>query len=550
MNRRENVGVMGHDVHMTTTDDSMARLVSMALALGAQEVAGWSREEFELIGRFAARPQSLSQSDIASLREAIREGQDPLGDEFYRIRSAEARRPLGQTYTPEAIINSMIEWSAAQSIPDRVIDPGSGSGRYILAAARRFPKAQLLAIDIDPLATLMTRASLAAAGHAASATVALGDYRIMGAAPHVGRTLYIGNPPYVRHHQIDSTWKQWLLKTAQERGLRASALAGLHVHFFLATAQQAAPGDFGTFITSAEWLDVNYGSLVRQLLLDGLGGTAIHVIEPEARPFADAVTTGAITCFEVGKAHAKMRLRRVKDTKNLGSLEGGREISRARLADANRWSVLTRVTPKLPKDFVELGELARVHRGTATGANDVWVTDMNDGRIPRSCLVPAVTRARELFAAGERLKSAENLRCIIDIPSSLQDLNDEEHAAVRAFLKFAEEQGVREGYLASKRRVWWNLGVRQAAPILASYMARRPPAFVLNDAHASYLNIAHGIYPRMELPPQALERLAAHLRTEVSQTQGRTYAGGLTKFEPKEMERLPVPAVETLLNGL
>ena len=43
-------------------------------------------------------------------------------------------------------------------------------------------------------------------------------------------------------------------------------------------------------------------------------------------------------------------------------------------------------------------------------------------------------------------------------------------------------------------------------------------------------------------PEPWMDGLAAFLRRSVSQAQGRTYAGGLTKFEPGEMERLPVPA--------
>jgi hypothetical protein len=72
-------------------------------------------------------------------------------------------------------------------------------------------------------------------------------------------------------------------------------------------------------------------------------------------------------------------------------------------------------------------------------------------------------------------------------------------------------------------------------------MARRPPAFVRNLAGARHVNIAHGLYPREPLPPAALDGLAAYLRRSVTRGQGRTYAGGLTKFEPGEMERLPVP---------
>jgi hypothetical protein len=87
----------------------------------------------------------------------------------------------------------------------------------------------------------------------------------------------------------------------------------------------------------------------------------------------------------------------------------------------------------------------------------------------------------------------------------------------------------------------------EPAPILATYMARRPPAFVRNLAAARHVNIAHGLYPREPLPAAALDSLAAYLRGSVTAAQGRVYAGGLAKFEPGEMERLLVPA-PSLLN--
>lgn len=105
-----------------------------------------------------------------------------------------------------------------------------------------------------------------------------------------------------------------------------------------------------------------------------------------------------------------------------------------------------------------------------------------------------------------------------------------------------------QGYIAAHRRAWWSIGLRDPAPILATYMARRPPAFVMNAADARHINIAHGLYPRQQLPQRALGRLAECLRDSISLTQGRTYAGGLTKFEPKEMERLPVPDLASLLS--
>lgn len=525
---------------------SLADLVQACLELGAEAAGALDAEERQLVEQWPNRNRHVLAADLA---ERIRGGEDPLGEAYCRLVSPQDRRPLGQTYTPGPVIAAMIDWADDNGSPRRIIDPGAGSGRYLLAAARRFPEAEVLGVDVDPLATLMLRANIAASGLGDRASVRLGDYRSLEIPKVDGPTLFIGNPPYVRHHQIAAHWKQWLQTTAKRRGLDASGLAGLHVHFFLATTEHGKPGDYGTFITSAEWLDVNYGRLVRELLLDGLGGQSLHVLEPQAAPFSDAVTTGAITCFHLGDKPESIKVRHVETVSNLGRLSEGREISRQRLAEANRWSVITRVTPKLGEGFVELGELCRVHRGAVTGANKVWIAQ-HDVDLPEEVLYPSVTKAQDLFRAGERLSAKDALRYVIDLPVDLDVFSANERKRIDKFLRLAKGKKAHEGYVATNRKAWWSVGLRKAAPVLATYMARRPPAFVRNDVEARHINIAHGLYPRQPLDSLTLDNLASHLRTAVTLAQGRTYAGGLTKFEPKEMERLPVPDLSVLREGL
>lgn len=524
--------------------ESLATLVAVSLALVGRLDDLHAEERFLLEPDITASPTLVS-----TVRDLVRTGADPLGDAYCSLVSPAQRRPLGQTYTPERIVESMVAWASDQGNPVRIVDPGAGSGRYLLAAARQFPDAEVIGADIDPMATLMLRANISASGLSDRATVHLGDYRAFSLPPVEGPTLFVGNPPYVRHHQIGAEWKRWLLATAKRRGLTASGLAGLHVHFFLATAELGRPGDLGAFITSAEWLDVNYGKLVRQLLLDGLGGESLHVLDPAAAPFADASTTGAITCFKIGETPESMKVRHVKTVEDLGRLDQGRPITRQRMSEANRWSVLTRVTPKLPAGFVELGELCRVHRGTVTGANDIWVDRTGQVDLPPDVLFTSVTKAADLFTAGERLLPGTPLRRVIDLPVDLDEIEESDRQRVDRFLRAAKRKHAHLGYIATNRKAWWSVGLRQPAPVLATYMARRPPAFVRNDVSARHINIAHGLYPRQDMEALVLDRLAAHLRTSVTLGQGRVYAGGLTKFEPKEMERIPIPSLEMLVEG-
>jgi adenine-specific DNA-methyltransferase len=499
--------------------------------------------EKELISQ-TGRP---SRHVIDEYGSRIRAGQDPLGTELCELRSPAKRRETGATYTPPAIIEAMISWAAGiDPAPGRVIDPGVGSGRFLSAAANRFPNAKLIGVDIDPLALLIARANAAVRGYAHRLQLQLGDYRSVDLAPSQERTLYIGNPPYVRHHNISEHWKAWFAATARRFGFKASKLAGLHIHFFLRTRQIAKAGDYGAFITAAEWLDVNYGSTLRGILADGLGGTSVHVIDPKAQPFEDAFTTAAVTCFQVGHRPAHFFMRAVDRLEDLAPLDKGRAVQWEQMAKASRWSAFLRENKERPAGFIELGELFRVHRGQVTGSNEAWIAGEVADLIPKRFLRPTVTKARELFTVGAELVSTGSLKRVVDLPVSLDGLLEDEIKSVRKYLLWAKSLGADASYVAQHRRAWWAVELRPPAPVLVTYMARQAPAFVRNTAKARHLNIAHGLYPRTPLSDGQLAAILVWLRRHVGLSGGRVYAGGLVKFEPKEFERIPIPALEDI----
>lgn len=487
-----------------------------------------------------------SPDRIKQVVRAIASGDDPLGDAFCRLRPSRIRRNQGAVYTPAPIVESMITWAATEGTPQRVVDPGAGSGRFLFAAGRIFPRAELVAVESDPLAALVLRANATALGMAERLTLHVCDYRTIHLTAIDGSTLFIGNPPYVRHHDISPSEKDWLSTTAATFGLRASRLAGLHIHFVLKTCCLARPGDYGAFITSAEWLDVNYGDVVRKAFVNILGGVSLHVMAPTATPFPGSEVTGAISCFRVGDKADHIRLRSVRKPSALRALQGGRIVPKSRLYAARRWSPLLRPVKRAPRGYVELGELCRVHRGQVTGCNAVWIAGGYPGTLPDTVLIPSITRARELFNAVPALMSTIMLRQVIDLPVDLGDLDDVAQTEVHRFLRWAKSMGADDSYIAKNRRSWWAVQLRDPAPLLCTYMARRPPAFVRNPCGARHLNIAHGIYPREPLSANTLDALANWLQKNVSTSSGRTYAGGLTKFEPREIERILIPPPEQL----
>lgn len=497
--------------------------------------------------RKLARAGTATDTEVKAARSAMARGKDPLGDAFLKLRTGEERRTLGAVYTPDHIVKAIISWAKAQPVlPAQIVDPGCGSGTFLAAAAKAFPKADLVGVEIDPLAALMTRARAEVLGFAERLTMVVKDYREARLPAAGGARLFIGNPPYVRHHDIGEKWKAWYADAAARLGFKASKLAGLHLHFFLRTREIARPGDFGAFITAAEWMDTNYGSTLRAMLADGLGGMAVHVIAAEAHPFADAMTTGAVTCFKVGDRPDQLIMRSVDRVEDLGSLDEGRAVSWDDATPKAKWSILVREAVARPAGMIELGELFRVQRGQVTGSNATWIENAHMKGIPDRFLFPCVTKAVDLINAGETLADGARLRRVLDLPVSLADLDADERKAVDWFLRWARKHDVHKGYIASHRAAWWSVELKRPAPILSTYMARRAPAFVRNLTAARHINIAHGLYPREDLSEAELMAVLRWLRANAGREGGRTYAGGLTKYEPKELERLLIPSLEQL----
>lgn len=522
---------------MTHQFATEAELAGFAAAIANSRITAGER------ALVVGRRQTVAASYRRKLARDLVAGVDRLGAAFAALRSPELRRENGATYTPSTIVKTMVDWALRQKVvPERIVDAGAGSGRYAISAALAFPKARVVAVEKDPLAALVLRANVALAALYDRVTVCVEGYHDTTLKEIDGATLYIGNPPYIRHHNIAPEWKAWYSKLAAKHGVKASQLAGLHLHFFLKTLDLAKAGDIGCFITAAEWLDVNYGETLRKLLVGPLGIRSLDVIDPKVPVFGDAMTSAVITAFEIGGHRESVPVRLIKTARSLSgaTLGAGPHIKVSRLAESLKWGPLVRGCDECPTGGRLVGELFRVRRGQVTGNNSVWVVNPDTADLPESVLRRTVTRARELFASNGDLSSDEELKAVVDLPADLDDLCAEDKRAIRVFLKRAQQAGADQSYIARHRKPWFAVKLHEPAPILCTYMARRAPAFVMNNCRARHINIAHGLYPKVAMDAATMAALVAQLNSSVGVHSGRTYAGGLTKFEPGEVERLPL----------
>ena len=101
--------------------------------------------------------------------------------------------------------------------------------------------------------------------------------------------------------------------------------------------------------------------------------------------------------------------------------------------------------------------------------------------------------------------------------------------------------GADQGYIARHRTPWHAVKMRAPPAAFVSYMGRRPPVFCANPWGASFINIAHGLYPRQAISASLLKRVLHHLNTTTDAHSARVYGGGMSKFEPGDVARLRIP---------
>lgn len=467
---------------------------------------------------------------------------DSLGEEFMSSFSAETRRATGSTYTPFEIVNSMVRESAGEIDPDYVVDCGCGSGRFSLAAAMMFPRAKVYAVDNSPLACTMCSENVRRYGLSDRIDVVNSSFLDFSLPRDRGATLWIGNPPYVRHHNISADDKKSFKSVASRLGLPSSCLAGLHIHFLAHIADLWQSGDFGLLITSAEWMDVNYGNFARLLLTTHLPISHMRLFDRSVRLFEGTDSTAVVFSFSDV----------LRDDVDITTPDGSNiRIPLKVLNASQKWSRTIDCaidgSASNVEGLVPLGSLASVHRGVVTGNNRFWVRPAHElAGFPRELSVPIVAHAREIMDGCVAEGRSDELGRLITLPVDLGALSGRALMFAEKVVADGSRLGIDKGYVAGSRRAWWSVQPPKAPAIMMTYMSRKSPTFVRNDLGLSMLNVVHGIYPKRNLSDRALANLVDYLNSHVNLRDGRVYCGGLAKFEPKEAEAILVPCVERL----
>lgn len=254
---------------------------------------------------------------------------DVVGRIFQRLISPDERHRFGQHFTgddPVDLINSFCIRDGATT----VLDPACGSGSFLVRAYYRKRYLEPSRQHLDLIAELFGCDIAVYPAHLSTLNLAAREINDEANYPRIARSNFfdiipkkpfchvpdiathelqpirlstvgavVGNPPYVRQEKIGKAEKPRIasLIANEWNGLRLSGRSDVHCYFWPHAAYLLPDGQYFGFLTSAQWLDVDYGFDLQRWILQNFKIIAI-MESAEERWFPDARVKTCITILQ------------------------------------------------------------------------------------------------------------------------------------------------------------------------------------------------------------------------------------------------------------
>ncbi|MEX0776983.1 MAG: N-6 DNA methylase [Phycisphaeraceae bacterium] len=254
---------------------------------------------------------------------------DVVGLIFQKLISPEERHRFGQHFTGSDAVD-LINSFCIRAADAKVLDPACGSGSFLVRAYYRKRALDRHRAHTAMLGDLFGCDISLYPAHLATLNLAAREINDEANYPRIERRDFfhyqpgkpfceipehatgkkvpislptldavVGNPPYVEQRKIDKKEKPKLaaLMSAAFKGTEFSGRADLHCYFWPHAAQLLKEGAWFGFLTSAQWLDVDYGFDLQRWILKHFKIVAILESSTE-RWFPDARVKTCITILQ------------------------------------------------------------------------------------------------------------------------------------------------------------------------------------------------------------------------------------------------------------
>ena len=234
--------------------------------------------------------------------------------EYSQFVSLEHRKKYAQFFTPYPIAQFMANWITANKQMQTVLDPAFGLGIFARAIRQINKECIIKGFEID--STILQQAENIF-DYEENTTILLKDYMF-----NDWENRYDGivcNPPYFKFHDYEN--KTTLKEIEEKLGLKLNGFTNLYTLFLLKSAYQLNAGGRAAYIIPSEFLNSDYGKLVKSYLIKNKLLRFIIIFNFEENVFDDALTTASILLFANDNEKSEVEFINIKTLDELFNLQ-------------------------------------------------------------------------------------------------------------------------------------------------------------------------------------------------------------------------------------
>ena len=468
------------------------------------------------------------------------------------------RKEFAQFFTPQPIANLMADWLLGNKSLKTVLEPAFGLGIFSRTLIEKKGNLKIKGFDIDE--TIFNEAKQYFESFK-NVSLNLEDYMYNG-----WNNKYDGiicNPPYLKFHDYDN--KQILQEVENNLKFKFNGFTNLYTLFLLKSIFQLKKDGRIAYIIPSEFLNSDYGKLVKEYLLKTKSLRHLFVIDFKENVFDGAMTTASILLLANDNNNSEVNITTIDSKSDLQLIEEyiksypkakGEFNFKPNELDPNiKWRQYYQLQSSINyKNLVPFSTFAKVVRGIATGANEYFTFKKSKAEkfsIPNENLLPCICKAKDIKGHFFTTTDFNNLVQNDELTYLFNGQNSDNEKVLN-YIRLGENKKVNEKYLTKSRNPWYSLENRPAAPIWASVFNRNGVKFIRNEANISNLTTFHCVYPANSdlFSNVSIDLLFAYLLTDVAKEifsdNRREYGNGLKKFEPNDLNKSKMLDLSTL----
>lgn len=425
-----------------------------------------------------------------------------------RRRKTNYELSRSQVETPSDVVK--LFWSLFGRYRTRVssvLDVGAGDARFAIGGKYK----SYLGIEIDnsrsAVSNLPKNAEL--------------KYQCAFDNKDEGFSACIGNPPYVRHHDLDPIWRDKISDSiSSESDVALNRKCNLYIYFMFLSLFKTSRNGICAFIVPFEWLSRPSAAPLRDFIKKN--DWKVDAYRFESKIFEGVDTTASISIIDKRDKSGMWSFFSVDDQGNSNSASQVTGSRRRVIEYQDRGAIwaMRGMSPGTQKVFT-LSEGERIHAG-----------------LRKSDVYPCVTSLKFLPQNISTLTSKVFEKRFIDAGQKcwlVKCDTDPLTSRVSDYLNHVPEE-LRDTATCNNRDVWYKFSRSRTPEILVSSgFVGSSPKTVINSIGASAIGAVHGVY---DVPNGKLRPLQSYLATTKFADRIVSHSGRLRKLEVKQLNAI------------